>query len=111
VAPLKRLGQLAGGVCGDPPPLPPDPTPATEHPLFPALPAAPFPDTFTLVIPAGAVKVPEELNVSVPPGARLTPPKTPALLIPIGIVIYSFKNHPVAMYFVFSPYTALPLCA
>ena len=44
------------------PPSPPAPTPPAL-PEFPGLPVPPYPVAFTVVIPAGAVKVPEELKV------------------------------------------------
>jgi hypothetical protein len=50
----------------------------------PAFPAAPYPDKFILVTPEGTEKVPDVLNVCVPPGTP-PPPSTPTFDVPIAI--------------------------
>jgi hypothetical protein len=54
-------------------------------PELPELPVPPVPVTFKSESPAGATKVPEELNVWQPAGTGILPPKTPIFEVPMAI--------------------------
>jgi hypothetical protein len=56
-----------------------------ELPDVPELPVAPLPVMFTFVTPTGAVKVPDVLNVCVPPGTIDLPPNKVTFGVPAGI--------------------------